>query len=161
MNQKLVLKLSSQMLAVYLVSNVLLLFILNGGLPFFQRINSFHILGRLLVIIPICIAIYAAVGYLFIIAKHETGVEYVRKYLVTMVGFIVLVNVIVFVLAYLISMFTYDRGIWVLYSLVNPVFGNLIFESARESASIFWILTTVLPSIGLYIGANYRLKGIE
>lgn len=155
MKNKRFLSIFMQLILTYIATNLIFLMVFGSRHPFINLIESWPPFGQMLLTLPISIVFYMIAGYLFVVAKrHEAEIS--AYYQSSIIG-LALINIIVFVIVHLISSYTYDRGVWVLYSFINPAFGSLLYDISEVNVSWFWIVSGVFSPLGLGLGIYLRL----
>ena len=141
----------------FIVATVTLLMYGNGH-PLIQYIRSIHV-GFLVIIISIVgFIIYAVPGYLLVISKSNKRnlIETIDSAVLVLTGILLATFLIIFVYSYLLHL----KTPWLFYSLINPIFGNLMYDTMqiRSFMNLVWLPSTIIPGLGILFGAFVRLK---
>lgn len=150
-------RLISQILAFHLLMSALYFFVLGTYHPLMGILGRFTALW---VQVPLAflfaLLLYIIPGFLFVIAKQNHSD--LKQNLRIALFFLLTVLTIAFLIIYGLNQFWDARGLWALYAMLNPAFGSLIYQLSPDKVSLFWILSSLAPVIGLYIGIRLALK---
>ncbi|QIK69316.1 hypothetical protein G7062_02965 [Erysipelothrix sp. HDW6C] len=145
-------------IGIHLIISVIFLLANGVGHPLLRYVKGFPVIVQVLITSIFAFLVYAIPGYLLVISKSD------RKNLIKNIDFaVVVLGVIllaVFVGVFIYSYVVYQKSPWIFYSMLNPMFGSVLYESAvvRSYETLFWIVSAVIPGMGILFGMFIRLK---
>lgn len=128
----------------------------NLGHPYFKFLNNFNVLIQVLVLSISSLIIYMIVGMAYaMLNPNKKKLEFVLEWTAILFALILMT---IYAVTYFISLSLYNRDIMLVYAVANPWFGTYMYKLADEGLySLWWMLSTVIPSIGYYIGVKFYL----
>lgn len=146
-----------EILGLYLLTNIVYLLVFGLKGPLFNLINTWPNWLQIIITSVICLMIYIVVGYTYVLSKSSTVPieEDLRKVLIIIFS----INLVVFVMCKLISVYLVGINIWALYGLVNPAINGIIFKEDIPSWGM--IISAIVPMLGLGIGLVLRILRVK
>lgn len=139
------------------IVSIIYLLINGTGHPFLGYIKDLQFVIQLFATSFFAFIVYAIPGYILALAVAD------RRRLLKYIDFAVIALAvflfIVFVAVYAQVFVSYQKTTWLLYSVVNPMFGNVIYETITRSLwGLSWVVSAIVPSLGLLFGVFIRLR---
>lgn len=144
-------------LGVHMVISFIMLLIYGSGIPLFGYIVPLPLWMQVLVTSIIVFAVYGLAGYLLGISSPNTEkiVESIDKAVLTLMAILLIAFVIIFAITY----FTNNSSLWLIYNVLNPMFGNVMIDGMTRSLwSLLWIVSAFVPGIGIVFGLSIRMR---
>lgn len=145
------------LIAIHTLLNMVHLFGSNFGHPFFNLFQNLPTWSQVLMLGIIDAASYVVVSLIYARFYHDRkGLFYVIEWVVILFSLVLLA---VYAIVYFISMTLYSRDIMLVYAMVNPWYGTFMYKLPNEGLySLWWMISTITPSIGIYIGVKLGLR---
>lgn len=70
----------------------------------------------------------------------------------------------IFAIVYYLSITFYNKDLMLVYVILNPWYGTYMFRvSDQHFYSLWWMVSTIMPSLGYFIGikSRYMLRGLD
>lgn len=144
-------------LGVHVIMSTLMLLFYGTGHPLLRFMKSWDVVYQLLLTNLFGFIIYGLAGYFLLLAFGDRYEAYksMKKPLLILST----VLAVVFVGTFLYSYFLYSDSGWLIYSLFNPIFGNMVLETATRSIwMLLWLPSAFLPSLGLFLGMFLHIR---
>ncbi len=158
--KKIVKTITLHFVIIHLLTSGIVLLSTQLGHPLFRYIKGTPIGVQVSILALIDIASYVIIGYIygrFYPDKKRLNLIVERPVIVL---FLLLLTV--FSLIYYLSQVFYQPNIMLIYIFLNPWYGTYMWRLDPESLySLWWILSTMAPSIGYYIGIKTAIKHHE
>lgn len=154
-------KLIRQILVHFIIIHIIvsLVFVLGTNYvhPFFNAFKNFPTFVQVSLLGLVDVIYYFIIAFIY--AKFYDD----KESLYIIVGWVVIVFALIFMavyaLVYFASMTFYSRDIMLIYSIINPWYGSFMQKLSDEKLySLWWMVSTVTPMIGLYLGVKAELK---
>lgn len=141
------------MSAVILVMNKL-------GHPLFRYTKTFPLELQVMILALIDLVSYIIAGFIYgKVFKEKKKLSLVVEWPILIFLFIFLG---LYAIMYFLAQTLYNKEIMLFYILFNPWYGTYMWRLGEEQLySLWWLISTVVPSLGYYIGIKYALKHDE
>ena len=138
---------------MYLIVGFIHLLMFNFGHPLAKYTKELPVIFQVLASAAYALIIYSGVTYLLMIGLNRNpqmllGIDKVLAMLTA-------VLVLVFIVSWGFFMFRSLQTIWLTYTLVNPLFGTLMYNRVPENLwSLAWVFSGFIPAIGIMLGVR-------
>lgn len=132
----------------------------GAGHPLLNVTKGLPVIVRVLLTSLLGFIVYAVLGYFAVLFKRTTqdihaGIDRAS----VLLAFILTV---VFVIIYAQMFLPRAYPLWVVYTVINPLFGNMFFDSMLPNwESLLWIVSAFIPSLSMVFGMSLRLHHLE
>lgn len=103
------------------------------------------------------IVLYFLAGYILIVGIHAVPRD--NRDLVAACVWLFVILLCVYLVSLLLVDLTRSRSFWFVYVLMNyplaSIFNSL---SLKETLSLFYVFTSVIPSLGIWLGGTQRIR---
>lgn len=160
--RKLIRKVLIHFILIYLAFGALHLLSYSVSHPVFKHLKNMSFGVQLAGIVVLDFISFLVSGWIYASGFKE------KKKLNLMVEwpsiFLALFLMSIFSIIYFLSITFYNQDIMLVYVLVNPWYGTYMIRMNEQNLySLWWMLSTVVPSLGYFIGvkSRYLLRGTE
>ncbi|AMC92749.1 hypothetical protein AOC36_01725 [Erysipelothrix larvae] len=126
------------------------------GHPLFDMLNEFPIWVQVVGVSLWNFIAYVVVGIILGVNRDDQPLYYLLldRALILLALFLILVYGAIYISTYWYTL----RNIWLIYSLLNALFGTYMYRLPTESIlSLWWVVSTIVPSIAMFVGALIRM----
>lgn len=127
------------------------------GHPLNKTIQTLPILLQVLIISLYALIVYAMAGYLVMVAINRKSSKMIGigRVLIMMAS----IFLIVFLGIFSFYMLNGRQSLWLIYSVVNPLFGTAMYNRVPETLmGLLWSVSAVIPGIGILLGMNFGVR---
>ena len=142
---------------LHLTLGFLHLMFFDLGHPLNQFIAEGSFTLQVISISAYALVLYMLGGYLVMIGLNKDSDQMVGigRVLVLMM----MIFLIFFLIIFTIYMFNGRQSSWLLYSIVNPLFGTAMYNRVPETLiGLVWSVSAVIPGIGVLVGMIFGVR---
>lgn len=145
------------LIVIHAILNIIHLFGSNFGHPLFNLLQNFPTWSQVVILGIIDTMSYLVISLIYARFYHDRkGLYLVIEWVVIIFALVVLA---IYAIVYFLSLNFYSRDIMLVYAMFNPWFGTFMIRLPDTGLySLWWLISTITPSIGIYIGARLGLR---
>lgn len=144
-------------LSLQLTLGFLHLVFFDLGHPLSKYITTLPLALQVLAVSVYALVVYIIAGYLVMVAlnKNSDAMQGIGRVLFLL--FILFLTVFLSVFA--LYLYNERQSLWLIYSVVNPLFGTAMYNRVPEALiGLVWSVSSVVPGIGVLIGMIFGVR---
>lgn len=124
--------------------------------PFFKYFKDWHFALQVFILLGANLIFYALIGWIYAsVFKDRKRLSLLIEWPII---FLMLLSLAAFAIIYFFSMHLYNKDIMLIYAVLNPWYGTYLIKMSEEYIySLWWILSSVMPVFGFYLGIRTQL----
>ncbi len=144
-------------IVIHTLLNIIFLMGANFSHPLYNLLSGLPIYVQIIVLGLVDAASYTLFSFLYArFYQNQKTLYYVLEWVIVIFWLFLLTF---YALSYFFSLLLYSKDIMLVYSMVNPWYGVYMYRLPEAGLySLWWLLSTVFPCIGLYIGVKLGLR---
>ena len=153
-------KMTLVFIGIHVLVSLLTLLLYGMGHPLLTITKGFPVIVRVLLTSVLGFIIYAVLAYFAVLFKRTT--EDIHSGIDRASVVLSLILTIMFILIYVLMFLPRPYPLWIAYTAINPLFGNMFFDSMLPNwESFLWIVSAFIPSLAMVFGMSLRLQHLE
>lgn len=153
-------KMAIIVVGIHVVINLFVILSYGASHPITPFIRWAPEIVRIIAVSIFAFLLYATVSYFITFIKR--GIEDIFEGIDF--GALLLFGILLvpFLAFFIANIFLPMNSVWLLYALINPVFGNAFASTTDTSmVNMLWVVSTIIPSLGIVFGMSLRIKHYE
>lgn len=155
--RKITLKIIAQLITIHTVFSVVFVMLFNYTHPLTKLTQGFPVWLQALILSVLGLLFYGILGVLYAAVKPNK--KALRISIERAAIYFSLEMMAVYAVVYFVAQEFHNIDYMLIYCIVNPWFGTFIYRVPAEHIySLWWMVGTVVPGLGMYIGSRLFLK---